>query len=368
MELNQTQTQSQSSVLFTFIVLDAVMMALGVFFPISNYNAIFNGIYSILLLGYLRNNSGYWIFNILSVAFFYIFSNPKVYVVFDAFTTLLVTGLLILFTSYTFTSRDLKKIQNILLAFFIFNLLLCLSPSYYFYHKIEGIRRFQGIFHSANLSVSVMTIIGVVIWEIEKHLFTPARKKILWLNLIGLVILMFATRTRTLLFLLPYWAYQSYRFLDRRLFIFVVIVASAVFGQMIYESISKRMNLAGDQSTATRASIYEALIKRILQNYVVIPHGSNEAYLYIQKFTKNPQYSSHNDFLRYIYDWGIYFFVFLAYIVRLIRHNVRCNLELYLVVVAYAPLALHNLLFLPIAWVPFCLILNLKRKQLHNAI
>lgn len=362
MMLTKSQIQSQSSVLLTFIVLDAVIMALGIFFPISNYNAIFNGVYSVLLLAYLRNNSGYWIFNILSIVFFYIFSNPKLYVVFDGFTSLLVTGLLILFTTYDFTGRDLRKIRLILLFFFILNLLLCISPSYYFYHKIEGIRRFQGIFRSANLSVSVMTIIGVVVWEIEKRISTPARKKILWLNIIALVILMFATRTRTLLFLLPYWAYQSYHFLDRRLFIFVVILAGAIFGQIIYQSLSTRMNLTGDQSTATRASIYEALIRRILKNYVVIPHGSNEAYIYIQKFTKNPEYSSHNDFLRYIYDWGIYFFFFIAYIIRLIKRNVNCNLEFYLIIVAYTPLALHNLLFLPIAWVPFCLILNIKKK------
>lgn len=337
-------------------------MVLGMFMPISNYNGIFNGIYCILILLFLRNNAGYWLFCIASGIFFYLVSKHSLYGIFDFFTISLVLGCLIIFTQKNIAEKDLKKIQNIYILFYTINLFLLLVPSYY--ASLE--HRFQGIFRTVNLSVSVMSLLGIASWELEKNLNSHTRTKLLIYNFIGLGILIFATRTRTLLFLIPYWLLQTYKFSDKRIFSFILFIAMLIFGQTIYESISDRMNFSGDKSTATRASIYEVLIKRILKNYVVIPHGSNESYLYIQKFTRNPNYSSHNDFLRYLYDWGIYFIVFIGYLIRLFAKNVRLNLEVYLLILAYVPIALHNLLFLPITWIPFCLILHLHPKQYED--
>ena len=337
-------------------------MALGIFMPISNYNAISNGIYCILILLFLRNNAGYWLFCIASGIFIYHVSKHSLYVIFDFFTISLVLGCLIIFTQKNIAEKDLKKIQNIYILFYTINLFLLLFPSYY--ASVE--HRFQGIFGTVNLSVSVMCILGIATWELEKNIKSHIRTKLLIYNLIGLGILIFATRTRTLLFLIPYWLLQTYKFSDKRFFSFILFIAMLIFGQTIYESISDRMNFSGDKSTATRASLYDALTKRIKTNYGIIPYGSNESYIFIQRFTRNPNYSPHNDFLRYLYDWGIYFIVFTGYIIRLLVRSVRLNLEVYLLIFAYVPIALHNLLFLPITWLPFCLILHLHPKQYED--
>ncbi len=339
-------------------------MIFGIFFPISNYNGIINGFYTIILLYCLRDKGAFWVFSIGSGIFFYFVSNNLLYVVFDFFTVVSTIGMLIAFFSFSISIDKLKKIQNIFLSFYILNLVMALFPAYY--HLGEGTIRFLGIFRTPNLSVSVMTIIGLAIWEIEKMIKRKPRIKIMIINLIGLIILIFATRTRTVLFIIPYWILQAYNYFNRRMFTFTALVALATFGQIIYESISVRMNFNGDESTATRAIIYDSLIKKILSNHIVIPYGSNESYLFIQKLTHNPKFSSHNDFLRYIYDWGAYFFIFLVYIITLIKKNVKFSFKLALIIIAYAPFALHNLLFLPIVWIPFCLILYTNLKNIER--
>lgn len=339
---------------------------MGMLLPISNYNGIISAMFCIPIFIFLYKKGMFLLFTFVSTVFFFLISTNRLYSLIDSFTIIIVMGMIILFGENALSKKELKFTQLSLLVFFCINLFMVLIPSKY--HDFDGEIRFMGLFNACNLSVSIMTICGVAIWEIEKRIKCSPRKKILILNLIGFFILVIATRTRTVLFLLPYWMYQCYESFNRIFFIGGIIIGLGLFGSSIIQSLNERMNLEGDASSATRAAIYLALIDGILDNNVIIPHGSNEAFLFIKEFTDNPDFSSHNDYLRYIYDWGLYFFVFLYYIVYTMKKFLKFNLEFNLILIGYAALALHNMLFLPIAWIPFCIILNMRKMEGYNML
>ena len=222
----------------------------------------------------------------------------------------------------------------------------------------------MGIFNACNLSVSTMTICGIVIWEIEKKIKQNRRNKILILNLIGFIILILATRTRTVLFLLPYWLLQCNRYFDKKIFIPTIVILGISFASIIANTLITRMNIeGGDSSSNTRAILYIALIYEILNNYIIIPHGSNEAFFFIKNLTGDSGFSSHNDILRYLYDWGGYFFIFIIYLIINIKKYVKFNLEFNLILLGFSAFALHNMLFLPITWIPLCIIIHLRERD-----
>ncbi|MDE6811005.1 MAG: hypothetical protein K2J15_01510 [Muribaculaceae bacterium] len=283
------------------------------------------------------------------------------YSILDAFTVINVIGLVIVFSEYTLSEEEIDKTQIVLLTFYIVNLCLIPFPSMY---AFGSERRFMGIFYSCNLSVSVMTLCGVAIWEIEKYKYKKPRLKVLLLNLIGFGILIVATRTRTVLFLLPYWLWECSQIFNKKYFIWTLILLGLTISPALFNSLNERMSLeGGDASSMTRALLYLALIKGILGNYIIIPHGSNAAFFFIKQFTGDDGFSAHNDVLRYLYDWGGYFIIFLIYLIRTMRKYCVFNFEMILIFLGFSALLLHNMLFLPITWIPLCLIMNIRELR-----
>ena len=202
---------------------------------------------------------------------------------------------------------------------------------------------------------------GILCWEAQKYL-SPKKRKILYFNIISFCIILVAAKTRSLFFIIPYFLYQSYRYTNKFWFYTGVIIC-LVIGGIYLNSLFHNLRIKEDGSTITRSFLYKKILAGIYENDVVIPHGSNASNSLAKILTKNMGFSPHNDFLRYLYDWGVYFFVVLIYFVSMVKKRVKINLNMMCILLALASCALHNIMFLPAVWIPFSIILCLNKHD-----
>ena len=133
--------------------------------------------------------------------------------------------------------------------------------------------RYAGLFHAINFSACVFAIVGIAVWEIEK--MRRARPGILLLMIVCFFIYLWATSTRSLLFVLPYWLYQLMAWRKMRPLLVLVLIIGIVSLPRIIDEIFTRLRLEDNESSmATRSILYLQLLSGIVDNYAIIPHGS----------------------------------------------------------------------------------------------
>ena len=219
--------------------------------------------------------------------------------------------------------------------------------------------RYVGIFHRGNTSASVFLMLVIAVWEIEK--IGKDRILVLLLLVAAYFLYIWASGTRSLLFGLPYWLYQLLSRQGTRIIVFSILVAGVFFLPMVAEPIVEKVRLEEDPSMRTRSSLYILLLSGIWDNYALIPHGSHAGWYMIKDFTGDPSFSPHNDFLNFIYEWGGIFYLFCAMLIIRLKRFVQLNLEFILILLGLSSCALHNTLFNVIIWVPFTVILMIRR-------
>lgn len=350
---------SAISLLYFFVLLIAAILPNG----ISDYNAFvllsFFVIYTLLIKSknvYLTS----LIFSI-GVCIFSIFQYP-LYTILDCILIFFIFGSLYIGTHFLVKTRELQIIQNVYLLICLISVLGISCPTLY---KGEGDEiRYAGLFHAINFSACVFSILGIAVWEIEKK--HKKRSSMLLLMIACFLIYLWATSTRSLLFVLPYWIYQLSTGRKMRIFFVLILIVGIICLPMIIDQLSAKLRLEDNEtSMATRSVLYMQLLSGILDNYAVIPHGSYAATNMIIQFTGDTRYSPHNDFLNFAYNWGAIFYFFILLIFIKTKRYLRINFEFLLILLAIASCSLHNMMFAIYIWIPFTIIL-IVRKTANN--
>lgn len=346
---------------FLFYLWYVVYFYVTAFIPngevLANYNGIFIGLSAIFAF-ILAPNLKTPILAIVCFLWLFMFTNSDtMYVVLDSLTILMFLNSIILSIKYSANIEKYNFIKKALVILVCYNLALMLIPSMY---KIyDGNFRFIGLLKSSNQSSNAVAVAGIIIWEIQKRINSES-KKMLLLNLITLVLMLFVAKTRSLLFFLPYWLYQCYNILNKRAFVLLSICGGIFLSTYMYSSLIEMLRLEEDGSSKTRSFLYFALLDGISNNYFILPHGANAANLYAKRLTGSDAFTAHNDLLRYWYDWGGYYIIILLSGFAAMKKRIKMNLEFWLIFLSIASCGLHNMLFLPIIWIPFTIILNVR--------
>lgn len=304
---------------------------------LSSYDSFF--LCSLFFICFLVRFSIQYIFNIFIILFLFIninyFTHSNfLYCLLELITTLFIFALIKITKLYTIDVVLLKIIQT---GFSLFILVSILSSLGIPELTIE--ERFIGLFKGTNISASVCSFMLVALWE-----STDKKKKIFYFFLFSILIYFYIIfKTRTMLFLFPYFIYQLTYFYKKKSLLFACFLFSIFVGLSSLTLLTSSMRLEADSSYNTRSLLYLFYLKEIINNYFVIPHGFNKATLLAKLITGDDAYSVHNDFLRYSYDLGIIFYGFVFYIFRQIKDFL--NVERILLLLGYIVLALHNLLF-----------------------
>lgn len=340
---------------YILILITAAILPNG----ISNYNAYVSFI-TVIIYALLIKSTMVYVTSLtigLTICLFSIFTHP-LYTFLDWILIFLILGSISIGKTFCLSEKDQKFIQNTFTFICIASIIGILCPS--LYRGEEGEMRYAGLFHAINFSACVFSIINIAVWEIEKK--HKKRFSILVLMATCFIIYTLATSTRSLLLVLPYWLYQ---FIVRKKARIIIICIIAIVGfklPSIVDEITTRLRLEDNESSmATRTVLYMQLLAGIIDNYGIIPHGSYSATDMIIQFTGDTKYSPHNDFLNFIYNWGAIFYIFCIIIVKQLKTYIKINLEFCLIILAMAACSLHNMMFAIYIWIPFTIILIIRR-------
>ncbi len=311
---------------------------------------------------YVRINSYFvsGIFSIIIILFSYLNGVDILHIVIDCGVIFYVVSSVDLLSLVYLKEKRLKAFTSFLLLLVIASLINIYNPLLW---ETKGIDRYLGIFSSCNSSASMFAIFSILIWEVQKkyHFFKIKGIYLLFFFIASLALYFLASKTRSLLFVFPYWVFQFYQSIGLKKFVFVSLLVIPYIGYILFY-IQDNGRVKEDDSFNTRLGLYLMQIEGIIDNYIILPHGANAA-MEMVRYRLDETYSPHNDFLRYIYDWGGVFFLIVFYIIRKIIKCVKIDLNLIVIFIAYLPFTLHNLLFAPIVWIPLIIILILYEHK-----
>lgn len=222
--------------------------------------------------------------------------------------------------------------------------------------------RYIGLFGSTNVSSSI--ILFLVIFLSEYNTKMKIFNSIFFISLLFLlyIYVFYISKTLSLLFAIPYFIYQYYKLLNNKKAFFFLIILVGIF--FIYLLNNNRLSFGYDKKLSynTRMMIYSMFYEKLVNSYFIIPHGFRSSTDLIQLYTANENYSPHNDFLKYLYDWGIFFIILFIYFIYKIRY-LFSSYKGFLIMLIFFSTALHNMLFSVYTLIPFLFILLLYRYK-----
>ena len=256
-----------------------------------------------------------------------------------------------------------KRLFKIILILILFSILGIFSG--HFRSTIEGSNRYSGFFSSSgNTSACIFCILGIIAWELQKKYYIfKNRKIVLWYLIVTYLIYVYQSETRSLLFALPYWLYQCTQVFSKKFLLVLVLLILFFTSKSLLDNLSEKTRMEEDASYNTRMYLYLLIIDGIKENWYLIPHGSHTAWDLVRLDVEAEDMSTHNDFLRYIYDWGISFYLLLYFMWKSIYKNVSVNLNVLLVLLFASSFALHNVLFNALTWMPVVILLIINKKD-----
>lgn len=340
---------------------------------ISNYNALILLLFLILFI-YINRYYGEFYNTLLICGLICCtclsgFSNI-LYVLIDCSTVAFILMAIDVGCKYKISYSESKYIY--FSSFLIVALSILCSWNNNLYFNNDGDARYGGIFKAVNFSANIFAILEICIWELQKRFHIYKKETLLLYALLGLLVYYTdICGTRSLLFFYPYWGYQIYCKLKhnkyKKLIFSATIVALILLVPILINILVSKLRFQeGEASLATRANLYMVLMQGISDNYFFLPHGSNSSRIMIVDFTKDERYSPHNNFLSYLYDWGIIFIILLGIIYKRIKKNNLLNTNMILIYLGFSSYALHNMLFSIFLWIPFIVILMVNNGNKNS--
>lgn len=358
-------TSIQNISLRILIIIIFIILAFSIFFKdsigSSNYNGVYIGICSLILF-IITPNLKMTFFAIFASCVFMLFSGNIKLSILDGIWLYMIVVSLKITLNKVITTKDLKYLFTLIIAFVICSILVSFDNNCY------SDNRYNGLLHSTNISSSVFSLFLVLLWEIIRNYDRKQSKSIFPIILICFLYMAMISKTRTLFFFLPYWIYCAYKIYSKRC-VNILIMISFLYLSIYSMLILKEFRLQEDGSSVTRVYLYQNLLTEIINNYIIVPHGSGMANKLTTILTDSDNFPTHNDFLKYLYDWGIIFIILVIYIIRLFKNKSLLNLKVFLVTVCWTTCGLHNFLFMPLSWFLYLLILNqIKFRSQYSKI
>lgn len=344
-------------ILFYFLTLSAAIVLPN---GISDYNAYILCCLCILYILLIKSSAVYRSSLLCGLALCLTsILNFQPYTLVDCALIFSIFGSIYIGLHFPIKKKELRFFKYCFFFIYLISLLGIFNPS--LYRDTGDGFRYSGLFHAVNFSASIFSILGIAIWEIEK-----TERKTVWILLIlimSLLIYIWATSTRSLLFTLPYWLYQLYTRCNKTVLVTSILLICILYLPSIIEAVSVKLRLEENESSiATRSVLYLQLLSGIRDNYGIIPHGSHAATQMIVDFTGDPLFSPHNDILTYIYDWGAVFYIFCIMIGINLKKYISFNIEFCLILLVIIACALHNMMLSLYIWIPFIIILTTRRN------
>ena len=351
-----------------FILYMFFLCLMGSIANFSNYNYAVLLSFCLFQICYLKNRLKFIItleFVLMESSLFFmgLFFNTKiVYTIIDMITILFVISCLYLAYYSKISNRLAKSIIVLFSIVLILNILFAFVTDRY--DVISG-RRYLGLFNGANTTTSIICVMSAVIWELSQQYYTIKRlRNILFCLVVSYVFMLIMAQTRSALIFFPYWIYHAFNFFPKK---YVILATSFLIACFVWTNMDQTLvdtlRLEEDGSFNTRASFYEMMIDGIINNHFIIPHGSYASYHLIRQVTGDVGMSPHNDILRYSYDWGIVFYIFLVVIICCVKKLFVVNKSVVLLSIGVCSGCLHNILFSPYIWVLYIMFLSIYSKK-----
>lgn len=347
--------------IFVIFILWCLIIFVQVFFPNSIGSAQYNYylvVVSAFICFYLNPDIKVFLLGIVFLSVLVLVSKDLIHPLCDFAIFIIIICSLNISLNSNFTSNELKATVFMTLLFVLSDLIGLAFPSLYSY-GVDGLR-YNGLLHSKNVTATVFSLCLIAYYEGEKH--SSHEKRILLMSVIFFVIMLFFSKTRSLFFFAPYWFVQLLKQFKKYAIFFAIIIVFIITMDAFSYFLSN-LRLKEDGSSLTRLNLYKAMIEGIKENYLIIPHGSNAANLLSKYITRSPNFSPHNDILRYIYDWGIMFFVVVGIMFRKVTNNYKIDISFLCLVIGWVSGCLHNIMLLPQTYLIFMVACNLYFKN-----
>lgn len=340
---------------------------LGVKFSSFNYLYIFTTFIAVFIGNKIMTKSIFYklLITLVSFVFVLLFTNHHILYFFlelCVFSTILV----LLYKSLTTKINKfyLKNFNRFCLIYIVVYFLSYFVLSDQLIDSELG--RYAGFLGSTNFSSSFVCILLIYVYEYAKTINHNKKNIYFILCILFWGLLINITKSRTLLLILPYWLLQLYYTFEfhtnkLKLMVFVpisILIIISIYLLVNFDLLFMTFRITDDGSYLTRELLYDLLLKRIKDSHYLVPNGFNDAYSFVQSYTKREGYAVHNDFLKYWNDLGGVFFIYLFMVFLIIKKKLK-NKNFIFIMVFVLSLALHNILFSMIIWLPLYFLFKL---------
>lgn len=346
--------------IYIYIIFYFVLLYTAALFSwdVSNYNYIVEILFgSLAFVLFPLKKSIFISFNIFILFIFIFIFTYKTSNIYYLITDFLLTIFIIFFLekiktlNIHFLEPALKLFYRFSIIYIVLLLITLFIPGYI----VDG--RFNGLGFSCNITSSIALSLCIYVYIYNEKITN------LIFVLFTLLLLLFFAKTRALLFGFPLILYYLNKTIGIKKTLFILIPICLCIIIYFIPILEKELRLNTEDSFNTRAAIYIQMIEVLKDSYFVIPHGFNADQIYIDNFLGTKGFPVHNDFLKYIYNYGFLFVLFLIYIVNSFTPVIRNKNERFLIVLAFSSNALQNALFSIYVLIPFFFILFLFKRK-----
>lgn len=344
--------------IFSFFYFLLLYLAAFFSFDVSNYNYLVEILFGSIAFLLFPLKKSFYILLYISVLFIFIFIlTYKASNIYYLITDLSLTAFIIFIIEKTKTI-NVYNLEAVLKFFYYLSIIyITLLLTSLFIPSFIVDDRFKGLGFSCNITSSIALSICIYI-----YIYNRKFSNLIFI-IITLILLLLFAKTRALLFGFPLILYYLNKNigLKKTLFIFIPICTYIII--YLFPTLEKELRLSTDDSFNTRATIYIQMIEVLKNSLFVIPHGFNADQIYIDNFLGAKGFPVHNDFLKYIYNYGFLFILFLVYIGKSFINIIHNKTELILIIFAFSSNALQNALFSVYIFVPFFFTLLLFKRN-----
>lgn len=229
-----------------------------------------------------------------------------------------------------------------------------------FFYTSEG--RFLGILMNVNMSVYLVSFSIIYVFIFFKN--KVKYRLLLFISFLLLFLYLFiVSQSRSFIFALLVFIYMGRDIIRLKYIVFSATIALILMINTnlinLDRFLANNRLSSKEPSYVTRSYVYQRLLSKIASSNGQ-PNGPYADQLFVNKITTKKGMHAHNDILKYIYDYSIFFIFFLIFFFsKTLSGNRIFILDRILLLIFYMSTSLHGYLFLFIFLLPYFLILSL---------
>lgn len=281
---------------------------------ISNYSTIFLAFYTVALVMLMPKiktvQFAIFVFVIFSFLFFFLYRTSVWYYLFiDFFTCVIIFQIFIVAKSFPVSLSTLKIIKNLSCLYLALVCLGTLNPSFYSTYEVN---RYMGLNLGPNLTSSIVLMMLIYLREYYDVIMKRSSLFIFCL-LVTYVIVALTAKSRGFIlgggFFVGYVLYHKGLLFRSILYFFLVLLLFGA-GHFVFE----KLRFVEDGSFNTRLLLYVTFFDSIKESFYILPNGFEADQLLLNSTNQFYNVELHNDILKYWYNYGLLFFMFLLFV------------------------------------------------------